>query len=433
MSVLVVHLSDAHLKSNSDPLIARLPNLARAIGSEFNASVKAILIAFTGDAVDKGSILAFEVAKSFFTRLREEVQTITACITHILMIPGNHDVVQPSDPALRDLAIANLTKGEMSTRPQASFEQVVLDPLNRYFELAKACDASSPTPENPYYVTVDKTYEGHTIRVHLLNTAWMCTRGQHPGDLLFPLDELGNVPHANSVDYELSLLHHPFHWFKQPEIMRNLREKIESRSDMILTGHEHVGRSLVQKTFGKGENEYHEGEALQDGDAEVRSGFHVLKIDFENDRQILSTYLWKEANGIGAYHHENNLFDAPLTRNDSKITLINRFKHSFEVMLSDPELPIQHPKNGKLTLGEFFTYPDVKLKDDGDEIQKPRIKGGDVLGIVVSQKRSLFLGPDRCGKSSFAKRLCFDLHACGHLPLFVSGETLAHAKSVRKI
>jgi predicted MPP superfamily phosphohydrolase len=354
MSVLIVHLSDAHLKSATDPLVVRLPILARAVASEFGQDIMGILIAFTGDAVDKGRAEAFDVAAGFFKDLKSEIKRLTACDPDIIFVPGNHDIVQPSDPALRDLAIANLGKGNIRVRPQSSIEKVILEPLERFSTLVKDCAGEGLEDVSPYYLSIDKTYGTVSIRLHLLNTAWMCTRGQKPGDLIFPISEISSAKPADSIQYEITLLHHPYNWFRQPEIMRDLRDRIEERSDMVLTGHEHVGRSLVQKTFGKGEHEYHEGEALQDGENPARSGFHMLRLDFAHNRQTLSTYMWKAEGRGGAYVRELVLLDEALNRNETKISVVNRLRPRFEARLNDPELPVQHPKHGKLTLGEFF-------------------------------------------------------------------------------
>src|SRR5689334_9059416 len=109
MSILLVHLSDLHFKTKSDPAVARMPLIARVIASEVDDGTKSIVFAFGGDAADKGNAAGFDVAESFLRDLQAEVNRTTGLMPELLMVPGNHDQSLPKDHSLRDAAIKALT------------------------------------------------------------------------------------------------------------------------------------------------------------------------------------------------------------------------------------------------------------------------------------------------------------------------------------
>jgi hypothetical protein len=432
MAVLLVHLSDSHLKTPTDPLMQRVAALSQAIAAEMDGSVTACILAFTGDATDKGRAAGFDVAGQLLQGLAADVERLTKLRPITLAVPGNHDVVLPDDTSLRDITLGSLEKEAEITRPKPAVEKEVLAPLNAYFAfVAAVAPGGSPTPDRPYYVAIDKEFDGKRLRFHLLNSSWMCNRGQEPGCLLFPVSEIRPPQGGPTPDYEITLLHHPFAWFKQPEAMRPLRDAVESISDMILTGHEHVGRLTKVVVHGAAEWEYREGEALQDGDAGEISGFHVVRLDFQQDRQTLTTYQWRRTGAGPAYVRTADPAESALGRNRRRASQPYRFRADFEAKLDDPELPVLHPKQGKLRLSDFYTYPDIKQINDAPDSPKARVRGEKVVEILAGTPRAILFGPDRCGKSSLAKRACADLHSRGDLPLLLNAQRLRNATADR--
>ncbi len=347
-----------------------------------------------------------------------------------LSVPGNHDLVQPADPSLRDAAINSLTGDAATSRPKKALEDAILSPLSDYFAFANSvAPGASPNKDQLYYVAVDREFDGNRIRFHLLNSSWMCRKGQNPGELLFPIGEIRPPDGPVAPDYEITLLHHPFGWFKQPDTMRPLRDSIEAISDMILTGHEHAGRSMTTTVHGGADYEYREGEALQDGDGQV-SGFHVLRLDFQSERQSVTTYSWS-GGADRAYIRKIGPEETTLGRNRRRVAQPYRLQPKFEAWLDDPELPVIHSKQGMLHLSDFYIYPDLMRTDDDSGSAKLRLRGEQVVETIGRTPRSLVFGPDRCGKSSLAKRLYADLHKRGDLPLFLPGKRLKNVRAER--
>ncbi len=427
--VLLAHISDAHLRNENDPLMKRAVALARAIAAECDGSVTGCVVGFTGDATDKGFVPGFGVALRFLEKLAADVEAIVKLRPVVLSIPGNHDVVRPGDSSLRDMVIGNLGGEAALNRPAKALEDAILAALGDYFDFAAAvAPGGSPTKDRPYYLSADHEFGGKRIRFHLLNSSWMCMKGQEPGTLLFPVNEIRPPEGGPAPDYEITLLHHPFAWFRQPEAMRPLRDAVEAVSDMILTGHEHVGRSMTTAVHGVAAYEYHEGEALQDGTGGHVSGFHILRLDFGTERQTVTTYRWHGPASGNAYLRDIGPVDRPLGRNRRRSAQPYRLRPKFDAWLNDPELPVLHSKSGTLRLSDFYTYPDLMPVREKATTGKSRVKGERLVEAIQRLPKALLFGPDRCGKTSLAKRLYAELHAAGELPILMQGAALRNAR-----
>lgn len=108
-----------------------------------------------------------------------------------------------------------------------------------------------------------------------------------------------------------------------------------------------------------------------------------------------------------------------------------RLGAQFQEKLDDPELPVVHKKRGKLRLSDFYTFPDIGRLDDTAEQTSRRVKGEQLVNQLLADRRSLVVGPARCGKSSLCKRLVAELHARGSIPLLLDGARLRNATPER--
>lgn len=92
MKVAIVHLSDIHLKSSHDPVIAREKFFIAACRPIFQECNNAIFVV-SGDIANSGKKEEYEVALSFFKdielRLRDEHKNIL--VFSWVLVPGNHD------------------------------------------------------------------------------------------------------------------------------------------------------------------------------------------------------------------------------------------------------------------------------------------------------------------------------------------------------
>ena len=87
------------------------------------------------------------------------------------------------------------------------------------------------------------------------NTAWTSQREEQQGNLLFPNRLLVAEKVEEEDHLRVSLLHHRDNWLEANNA-RHLREYVETYSDIIFTGHEHVGAAYTKATIDGMEAQY---------------------------------------------------------------------------------------------------------------------------------------------------------------------------------
>lgn len=170
---------------------------------------------------------------------------------------------------------------------------IVTSSLDHYFTFQeKLCGpARGLTKDCVFFAKEVINYREHSIQFNLVNTAWMCKRKDSPGSLHFPASQL-QFGDTTSVSYVITLLHHPFNWLSQPDSMRPVRDKIETNTDAIFFGHEHVAEHFDKVNTSTVKIVC--GSALQDTDRAVPTGFHIMLLDFEKQEQGFYSYVWDE-------------------------------------------------------------------------------------------------------------------------------------------
>src|SRR5687768_9066522 len=73
--------------------------------------------------------------------------------------------------------------------------------------------------ESPYFVWHDVRIRDQVLRFLLVNTSLFSSIKEQPGSLDLPVKEL--YAHVDPpARYVVTVMHHPWNWFKQPEVMR---------------------------------------------------------------------------------------------------------------------------------------------------------------------------------------------------------------------
>ncbi len=432
MAALLVQLSDIHFESESDALLDKSQQLFDAVVAEIDASVTDVAIIFSGDVTWSGTRQQFGVAEQFVRELTAYIESVKPNVRqNLLIVPGNHDCDFSGDQGARDGLLSSATGAKI---PSPSVSSVILKPLENFFEFIDRLQATSGaiSRANPFFATAEISVAGDVIQFNLFNTAWMSIRREAPGTLSFPLDAL-KAADGHERKYVISVLHHPFNWFKQPEVMRLLRDWVQRHSDMVMTGHEHV-ESAYQKAFAGGSTHgYIEGGVLQErGDAALAT-FHIIRIDISASTQKISTYRWSPTGYFGLHDEPN---DTPLAKNRGRAGIAFYLKRAFEEYLEDPELAIAHARHENLRLSNFYTYPDLRdIGDFSDSENWQRLKAQDIVETVAGSSAVLITGASRSGKTSLAKALFRDLYAKELLPILLNGADVCAAtddRSVRK-
>jgi metallophosphoesterase superfamily enzyme len=104
MSLLILHLSDLHIKDEKDDILNKSTHIAQSAFSGLRqASVCLIIV--TGDLAYSGAVEQFTLAASFLNKIRETLKAEGCHLVDILVVPGNHDCALTSAESVRSILI----------------------------------------------------------------------------------------------------------------------------------------------------------------------------------------------------------------------------------------------------------------------------------------------------------------------------------------
>ena len=420
--IALLHLSDIHLRQKGNAITARINDVANALRSEA-LPLKACFIAVSGDIAYSGLPSEYAIATDFLLSLQKRIQSDhPAAQLECLLVPGNHDCDFARPAEMRNLAIANLPKGN-SLNFSGDIVSTCLSVQEHFFEFTKAV-TGRPRPDSQRLYE-ERRYDiaKRTIEFHLYNTAWLSRLQEAPGTLFFPIS-LASDLHSSSepAGATVALLHHPLNWF-DPTNARNFGAYLGRTCDVVLTGHEHVPGGSRRANDTGATVVYIEGGVLQTADATASTGFNIIWLDIAARRQMAVTYSWSR----GLYRATKPPTWVSFARNPLLAQQAFENNEQWSDFLDDPGTAFSHPRRAKLRLSDLFIYPDITRQSMDPVVGKKtrRIDSRDVLDFVASKQEVIFTGPSISGKTSLAKRLYVDLRQrVGSVPILVTGKKL---------
>src|SRR5262245_40724961 len=130
MKLLILHLSDIHVRTLSDVILARASNIAACLFKCLPDSDHVFIIV-SGDVAFSGEADQYDVARSFLAEVRRLVQAEKDVPVDILIAPGNHDCDFAKDSNARRIMLDSLASMDplivdqsivaLCTAPQAAF------------------------------------------------------------------------------------------------------------------------------------------------------------------------------------------------------------------------------------------------------------------------------------------------------------------------
>jgi len=417
MRVAILHLSDIHIQKDRDAILTRAQRIAAA-AKGVDVSVTQYVIVLSGDIAFSGRETEYGLAQTFVQELKAVLGTRANGTIPIITVPGNHDCDFSNPEAARARLLTSFETDETG-EVDASVEQLCLQVQRAYFDFRDGLTSSDLQPSSgKLYYEYALVFEGQSVLFRCLNSAWLSRHHEVPGSLNYPVELIPDGPTEHAV--VVSVIHHPYNWFR-PNVARQLRNRLERTSDIIMTGHEHMHtRRSHSKDTGE-LNDYIEAAVLQDSTNADSSGFNVLLLDLEGRQQRFIHFGWDEEKYV-------RTFESP----DWEELQVSRLRKKanqpiakgFSGFLNDPGVTLTHPGKGRLDLQDVFVFPDLaevshKLKS-GVRV----VPGERLLDELVVDGKVLIAGGEQSGKTSLIKKLFSSFHAKGLLPIYVDGSKL---------
>lgn len=426
--VILVHLSDIHVVSSEDAILDRHDTIAAAAQS-MDFDCEAVIIVVTGDLAYSGRDHQYIAFWEFIESLQKAIQRRfpvgangDPIAIHTVSIPGNHDCDFSGATSIRAILVDKILK-DHSASEKIEIVQNILEVQASYFDSldwgsSRESHLSPPFDRIAYQYTFD--FGSTNLKFVCLNSAWLSQLGPSQGKLyipnwVIPLDH----PHNAVVG---TLFHHPYGWYST-EDYRELRSSIESISDLMLTGHEHVSSMRSQQLVAGGGNMIIEGGALQPHSDEPTSEFNVIVLDLQTRTHKTGHFIWTDD-----HYSCPNLADILLSSWDplpsSRIHARGAFTLSAEMQVQIESLnaPIVHKHRGLLKLSDIFVFPNLRKVNAESDSSTEVIREGEVAQLFSTHNNLVILGESRSGKTALARMVFAQQRAAGYIPVLIDGE-----------
>jgi 3',5'-cyclic AMP phosphodiesterase CpdA len=358
MKLLIVHLSDIHLRGGENPVLAKFPPIVKALQNE-EVALDGVVVVVSGDIAYSGSTAEYKIAAEQLVFLQKGLAEKTKVEdVRFVFVPGNHDCDFGKAGNERETIITAIRKGANAPVDSGIIE-LCCKVQEDFFRFRDAFPTAAPQ-RSQGRLYWEYIWEKGEIKVlfRCYNTAWLSQLREQQGGLYFPIEFVVDQDPGTKSDYCVSVFHHPYNWMPAAT-HRRFRDHIEKTSDLILTGHEHEPDHYQKYSFQVEVNEYLEGAVLQESDNPDRAGFHAICVDLVAQRQRVRSFSWNhemfvptQQAGVGWTQYKRGSRGG---KRDFELT------DEYARWLEEPGAAFDHPtKHDDLTLSDFFVFPNLK-------------------------------------------------------------------------
>ena len=418
MTIVLLHLSDIHIKTARDPILARTREIAACAFSVLHPASHVFIIV-SGDIAYSGSAEQYGLATEFFAQIRDILSSEAKCEISFVLVPGNHDCNFERNTGARKLLVTSL-EGANALEIDDSIVATCTEIQSEFFDFRHALEARSNVDDDRLWRISRFEVNGKTITFDCLNIPWVSKIHEDPGRLYFPIDKYSTRVQLEP-DLRIVVMHHPLNWFNQ-SIYRSFRTFIRTIADIVISGHEHQGAVGTITDADSDMSAYIEGCVLQGEQNLTDSAFNVITVDIDHGQFASTQFRWDgtrykptEEGSWSDYH------DLPAKR-------INPFAISsaFQEQMDDPGAYFKHPGRTNITLSDIFVYPDLRKigNGSGEDRRRVFVNSSQLRAPEATADGILLEGEEKAGGTSLLYQLYREYHGRGYVPLYVKGKDL---------
>ena len=415
MTVLMVHLSDIHIRSVADPILKRAKDIAACTFSAL-PSASTVFVVVSGDIAYSGLSEQYELASVFLKAIRTHIQSESLVQVHFVVAPGNHDCDFERDNAARKSLIKGMVE---ASKPEVD-ESVILGCCSvqeAFFAFRNAMEEDSDAEDDRLWRTRSFDVEGKKFIFDCLNISWVSQIKDEQGRLYFPHERYLKKS-IDKADVRIVVMHHPLNWFGQ-NAYRQFRTFIRKLANVIITGHEHQGNVGENFDSESEASAYVEGCVLQGEHDLTDSAFNIVVIDIDQGQYRSVRHAWKarryEPTDEGSWADYRDL---PAKRQNPF-----QIQKAFLDTLEDPGAFFRHPSEVPLSLADIYIYPDLKHIGASNE-KAGYISSLKLLNPELTASGVLVEGEEKFGRTSLLYQLFAQYHDRGFVPVLIRGKNL---------
>ena len=416
MTVVLLHLSDIHIKAEKDPILKRATDIAACVYSMLPAAAQ-VFIVVSGDIAFAGRSEEYVLAAKFLKSIRDAIQVESSCLVTFIVAPGNHDCDFEANTNARKMLVKSLDEGADPVVDD-SIVQACTSVQQAFFDFRRDLEENPAATDDLLWRSSYFTIEGKTLAFEALNISWVSKQKEDPGRLYFPVHRYDRLS-TPAADVRLVVLHHPLNWFNQ-SMYRKFRMFVRNRANIVISGHEHQGNVGVINEAESDRSAFIEGCVLQGEKDLSDSSFNVATLDLGQSQFASTRYKWggtlylaTEQGSWLDYH------DLPAKRTNPFA-----LSSTFQGVLDDPGAFFRHPGGQNITLSDVYIFPDLHRVGEDPERRRVLTSSSRLLAAEVTASGILIEGEEKAGATSLLYQLFRQYHERGFVPLYLKGKDL---------
>lgn len=420
MKVLIIHLSDIHIKNMLNVSSERIKHIAKSVAN-IEVDLQAVVVALNGDIANSGALEEYSIAKKDILTLKAELESkFGGSPVYIVGVPGNHDCDFRNEKSARRILVDSIVKNPTQDIGDDVIKQCTNVQDNYFSFLNEVQSPGRIRNVAEAYFEFEIPISGATILFKCYNTALGSMQKEKMGSLVVPHMLLANKEPEKTHDYIVSMFHHPYNWLSQNNI-RTFRKHIDATSDLILTGHEHDADNYAKYTRQGESTMYLEAPAFQEHGSDEYAGFNAVWVNLGIQQQKTETFSW---NATIFEPTTANTKWQPFKRSNILTTRDFLLSDSMEEELDEPGAKFVHPSKPNLTLNDIYVFPDVRVvtMDKTNLFHEEDVESKDLLKFFSNKRRLIITGKERAGKTSLSKILYRNFYEKGFVPILLKGD-----------
>lgn len=395
MELLFLHLSDMHIRYEKDISDLHLSKIVESLKC-YRTEFKNIILIISGDLADSGEKAQFDNIRKIVGSLIKNIRdTFRECWVHILVVPGNHDVMHNSKP---------LSVGDIKNGNYESIETREYCKLKHFYDFAKVNKCFEDS--NIYFCKRIIDIDGLKIQANLINNAIYSTTDEYKGLLYIPNDRIEELALSSSADFTITVMHHSPDFFKD-EIKNIVEEKVIGKSSILFYGHEHINGYRRISYDGSSSVVVQLGGCLCKLGNWDASSYRVGIFNTETKEYNYHKFTWN----ITSRQYEHDKVSKDLI-----------IQHASSLAISSEFLNYIYDEDFKK---DYYVFPKVLLHSQKPENTKQFESFDSFRSELLHYNRVIITGASNIGKSILLKKL-FEVLNKDYIVLFCSPDILLH-------
>lgn len=416
MCLLVLHISDIHIKGSSDKILGHAKEIAACTFSSLRTA-EMVVIVVSGDVAYSGKQSEYEEAKKFLFSLRDKIKAEKDIPVEFIVVPGNHDCDFSKNKSTRQAMVSSIEANSVNSI-DADIINLCTEIQDDFFNFREMVESNAESDDKLWRI---KHFDvgGKKIRFDSLNISWVSKLKEEQGKLVFPINNYDLMSESDAA-IRFIVMHHPMNWFHQ-SIYRDFRAGIRKIADIVISGHEHDGNVGLIYDAESDISAFVEGCVLQEKSHSIEgSSFNLVKLNLDERQFMSSRYSWDKTDYFeseeGSWTHYHDL---PRKRGS-----VLKIQSEFENFISDPGAFLKHSGGEDIRLQDIYVYPDLKKVNQVGDNKNTFINSSKLKSITNFDLGVIIQGDEKSGRSSLIYQLYMEYHSAGMIPVIIKGKDI---------